>query len=289
MHSSNGDAIRRTNASKRKTTRTNYIVNGDNTSRRKDRRKRNRRLQEERNRRAFLVFFASFVFIAAVLFLCLRPSRQPHYGSIDSQRYARAKALRDAALSGGEKMIGGLKGTKKWNSYSGKPDFLRNSKGPNGIRYSDPRQLPPLPGEANEPYFGKGRKHHFRGDGDDEWQAHDAAKTNSNHGPKVDYTKHKYEYPELMLEPPHDDDGGTYPTLERMMSIFETWGQDDLDSPPETLVEVLQHFDYQDPEQLNVRFCIKAFLCRLYISLPLLMLNFCSTCCIYRLQSSLEI
>jgi hypothetical protein len=268
MHSSNGDAIRRTNASKKKTTRTNYIVNGDNTSRRKDRRKRNRRLQEERNRRAALVFFASFVFIAAILFLCLRP-RQPHYGSVDSERYARAKALRDAALSGGEMMIGGLKGTKKWNSYSGKPDFLRNSKGPNGIRYSDPRQLPPLPGEANEPYFGKGRKHHFRGDGDDEWQAHDAAKTNSNHGPKVDYTKHKYEYPELMLEPPNDDDGGTYPTLERMMSIFETWGQDDLDSPPETLVEVLQHFDYQDPEQLNV----SIFVSPIYFTLQLCLIS----------------
>mmetsp|Transcript_22879 Transcript_22879/g.55155 ORF Transcript_22879/g.55155 Transcript_22879/m.55155 type:complete len:341 (+) Transcript_22879:82-1104(+) len=36
-----------------------------------------------------------------------------------------------------------------------------------------------------------------------------------------------------------------------MSSIFETWGQDHLDSPPDTLIEVLQHFDYQDPEQLE--------------------------------------
>lgn len=115
------------------------------------------------------------------------------------------------------------------------------------MRYLDPRQLPPIPGQRDEPYFGKGSKEGFRGDGDDEWQA-DAKSGRRNHGPKVDYTKHKYEYPELMFEPPND---GTYPPLEPMSAIFETWEQDDLDSPPDTLVEVLQHFDYQDEDQME--------------------------------------
>jgi len=117
------------------------------------------------------------------------------------------------------------------------------------MRYLDPRQLPPLPGEPIEPYKGKGRKGGFRGEGDDEWIADAQSPTYQNHGPKVDYTKHDYQYPALMFEPPND---GSYPPLERMSSIFETWGQDDIDHPPETLVEVLQHFDFQDPDQLEV-------------------------------------
>ncbi|KAL7542664.1 hypothetical protein ACHAXR_011979 [Thalassiosira sp. AJA248-18] len=230
---SNGDVIRRTNVPTTKRTRRKKYVDNDNASRKKDRTKK-RRLEEERNRRAALVFFASFVFCVAVLFLYLRP-RRPHYGT-DTERYARAKSLRDAALSGDD---------------SGKPNLrLRNSKGPNGVRYLDPRQLPPLPDEPEEPYYGKGRKGGFQGMGDDAWKADAQSKhrQTGGGGPKVDYTKHKYQYPELMFEPPND---GTYPLLQPMSTIFESWEQDALDSPPETLVEVLQHFDYQDPEQLK--------------------------------------
>jgi len=234
---SNGDAIRRTNVKQTKRKNAANANNGD-ASRTKDRRRRNRRLQEERSRRAALIFFASFVFFAAVYL------RKPHYG-IDSERFIRAKALRDAVLSG--EKFGGRKPRKGINE-SGKALLLK-TKDTNGMRYLDPRQLPPLPGEPSEPYYGEGVKGGFRGEGDDEWQPD--AKSNINHhhrGPKVDYTKHEYEYPDLMLKPPKD---GTYPPLEQMSTIFETWGQDDLDSPPDTLVEVLQHFDYQDPEQME--------------------------------------
>ena len=117
------------------------------------------------------------------------------------------------------------------------------------MRYLDPRQLPPLPGEPKEPYPGPSRKQHgFTGDGDDDWVS--VAESLSKHmGPKVDYTKYKYLYPELVNEPQND---GSYPPLEPMRKIFKTWEQDDLDSPPETIVEVLQHFNYQDPEQVEV-------------------------------------
>jgi len=237
--SSNGDAIRRANVSKKRIPR-KTAVNGD-ASRRKDSR-RVRRIREERNRRVALIFVASFMFFAAVAFLYLRPKKK-HYGS-DTERYVRAKALRDAALTGTGDKIGDRKRKIGGGNGSGKPG-LRKVKGPNDMRYLDPRQLPPLPGQANEPYYGKGRKGGFHGKGDDEWKS-DAKSNNGNLG--VDYTKHKYEYPELIFKPPKD---GTYPPLEKMSAVFETWGQDDLDSPPETLREVLQHFDYQDPEQLK--------------------------------------
>ena len=223
--SSYGDVIRRTNVSATtKRTRRAKDANKGDSSRRKGRR-RNRRLEEERNRRAALVVFSSFLLFATVLFLFLRP-KEAHLG-IDSERFARAKVLRNAVLSGDK---------------GGKPTST--------MRYLDPRQLPPLPGEPSERYNGKGRKGGFSGAGDDEWQADEKAFFNQNRGPQVDYTKHEYEYPELIFEPQND---GTYPPLEPMSSIFETWGQDDLDSPPDTLIEVLQHFDYQDPEQLEVR------------------------------------
>jgi hypothetical protein len=126
-----------------------------------------------------------------------------------------------------------------------------------GMRYLDPRQLAPLPGEPREPYNANRRAKGFRGLGDDEWQSEAKLPKYRNLGPKVDYTNHKYEYPELIFDPPND---GSYPPLEQMSTIFETWGQDDLDTPPETLVEVLQHFDYQDPEQLKVRSCLVNYL-----------------------------
>ena len=193
------------------------------------RKKSRRRIREqERIRQAVLAFIASFALFATVLFLCLRPRKYSHHVG-NSERNERAQALRNAAR-------GGKPGTPR--------------KDVDGtMRYLDPRQLSPLPNEDYEPYHGKGRKGGFSGQGDDEWQS-DAveALTNGHSGPNVDYTKHNYEYPELMYEPPND---GSYPPLEPMSNIFETWGQDDLDDPPETLVEVLQHFDYQNPEQLE--------------------------------------
>lgn len=235
------DVIRR--ARKTKDTR---AADADHDALRRKERRRARRLREERNRRATLVCISSFALVAIALILFLRPGR-PKYG-IDSERFMRAKALRDAALSGWKPSAHNRGGkVRKNESYQ---RGGRKVKDLDGMRYLDPRQLPPLPGEDSEPYMGKGRKGGFRGQGDDEWQADaESPKVQRHRGPKVDYTKHNYEYPELMYEPPSD---GSYPRLEPMSAIFETWGQDDLDNPPDTLVEVLQHFDYQDEEQVKV-------------------------------------
>jgi len=212
------------------------VVNGNGTSSssqhlRKERRKkssqRHSREGNNNNHKLILVFFASFTTVGIILFLCLRSPSE-----VKSDHHMR------------------------YEGGSGKPGLRKDTTANyEGMRYLDPRQLPPLPGHPLEPYFGKGRKGGFRGEGDDEWQSNaDAALSNNNNnhdnlGPNVDYTKHTYEYPELIFEPPND---GTYPPLYEMSSIFETWGQDDLDNPPDTLVEVLQHFDYQNPEHLEV-------------------------------------
>ena len=239
MSANDGEVVRRPNVSKKPVTRADY---GGDSTRVKDRRRR-RYLREEHNRRVALICVASFLFFATVLFLHIRPRRK-HKG-IDTLRYEHAKELRDAALSGGKLGKGRHRGEKH---------VLNNPLNVGGMRYLDPRQLAPLPGEPNEPYNTKRRKANgFRGLGDDEWQSETELPKYRNLGPKVDYTKHTYEYPELIFEPLND---GSYPPLQKMSTIFETWGQDDLDTPPETLVEVLQHFDYQDPEQLKVRGCL---------------------------------
>ena len=234
----NGDAIRRTNVSAKRTRRkASDLSNGNgkkSSSRRKESSSRKRRHEEDRNRRAALVFSASFLLCAAILFLYLRPKKPYNsFHGIDTERYARATAL----IRGRNK--------KSNNNDSGKPGRDKA----NGARYLDPRQLPPLPNETSEPYLGKGRKGGFTGMGDDEWQSDAESKYRKAGEPNVDYTKHKYEYPEIILEPMND---GSYPPLQRLGDIFKVWGQDDLDSPPDTLLEVLQHFDYQDPEQLEV-------------------------------------
>ena len=213
------------------------VVNGNGTSsssssqhHRKERRKKSsqrRSREENNNHKIVLVFLASFTTVGIILFLFLRSPSE-----VKSDHHMR------------------------YEGGSGKPRLRKDTTvNYEGMRYLDPRQLPPLPGHPLEPYFGKGRKGGFRGEGDDEWQSNaDAALSNINNnhdnlGPNVDYIKHTYEYPELLFEPPND---GTYPPLYEMSSIFETWGQDDLDNPPDTLVEVLQHFDYQNPEHLEV-------------------------------------
>ena len=165
--SSRGEVVRRSNASTTRTRRKN--TSNSNGLRRKDR-TRTCGLEMEHIRWAALVFFASFLLFAAVLFLYLRP-RNPQYGTLDSERYVRAKAVRDAALSG--EKLGGRKCSKGKND-SGKPG-LRANKAEYSIQYLDPRQLPPLPGQPKEPYtFGKGNKHSgikFKGTADDDWQA----------------------------------------------------------------------------------------------------------------------
>ena len=176
-----------------------------------------------------IVCFVVFGVVMLAVKIFVLPT-QPH--GVDYERYARGKTLRDA-LRGGTRQ-----------KQQQPQQQQQQSIAEDGSRYFDPRQFPTLPSEPLERYDGEGRRR-FRGMGDDEWIADKDSK--STHGPKVDYTQHKYSYPELMFEPPID---GSYPPLEDMSKIFEFWGQDDLDSPPEIIAEVLQHFDYQNPDEL---------------------------------------
>lgn len=65
-----------------------------------------------------------------------------------------------------------------------------------------------------------------------------------NRGPKVDYTKRGYTYPEK--EPTPSDD---YPHLETLEEMLKRWPQDSIDDPPDTIVEHLMHFDYSNEKE----------------------------------------
>jgi len=84
-----------------------------------------------------------------------------------------------------------------------------------------------------------------------------ASASHPNHGkgitggsnPKVDYTSIDYNYPSTMSGPPAE---GGYPFLEPLGTLMTRWPQDDIDHPPQPFVEQLQHFDYNDPEQVQM-------------------------------------
>ena len=86
---------------------------------------------------------------------------------------------------------------------------------------------------------------------------HDADTEHPNHGkgitggsnPKVDFTSIEYTYPSRMSEPPEE---GGYPFLEPLGTLMTRWPQDDIDHPPQPFVEQLQHFDYNDPKQVEM-------------------------------------
>lgn len=243
------DAVRsrRSSALKKK------IVDAGSSTRSSRRIRKRRAIERERQARTGLVV----VIIAVIVILLLlslafggRASAGGDVGLQDKQRFQRAKALRDAVLNKGGKFVGRLRGGGKKSSHSGTKDKTATRGGKNGgMRYLDPRQLPPLPGAPRESYKGKGDKYGFDGTGDDGWEESAKKSPRKGLGPQVDYTKSdRYTYPDLMYEPPND---GTYPPFESMLKVFETWGQDNLDSPPDTIAEVLQHFDYEDPEQVD--------------------------------------
>lgn len=77
-----------------------------------------------------------------------------------------------------------------------------------------------------------------------EWTSQHPPKSNG-YGPKVDYTQHKYQYPDIEDRPPDD-----YPKLETMGELMKRWPQDDLDNPPSPFVERLMHFNFTDPAEL---------------------------------------
>lgn len=68
------------------------------------------------------------------------------------------------------------------------------------------------------------------------------------HGITLDYTKHSYEYPTPIMDPPR---GGAYPFLEPLGTLLKRWPQDEVDTPPTPFIEQLQHFDYQNPSHIE--------------------------------------
>ncbi|KAL7478642.1 hypothetical protein ACHAW6_004396 [Cyclotella cf. meneghiniana] len=186
----------------------------------------------QRRRRKHIFYAAIAAIGLAVAYVVVKSSKSSEGNKYLRDRLVRAQTLRDAI----SQRVG-----RKVDEQSKRKQFN------NSNRYLDPRQLATLPGEEPESYDGK-EGVRPDGVGDDEWRV--GAKHNSRRhlGPKVDYVTHPYEYPKIMDEPPMD---GSYPPMEPMKKIFETWGQDDLDDPPETIVEVLQHFDYMSKWQME--------------------------------------
>jgi len=65
----------------------------------------------------------------------------------------------------------------------------------------------------------------------------------------IDYTKHKYEYPTKLMEPPSRL--GDYPKLRTYKELMESWPQDEIDSPPDIIQEDLIHFDFTNPHDME--------------------------------------
>lgn len=76
----------------------------------------------------------------------------------------------------------------------------------------------------------------------------DAAGVPLDKGPLVDFTKHLYDYPDKQYELPTL---GDYPKLTPMKEIMKLWPQDDVDHPPSPFTEVLIHFDFTNPKDLE--------------------------------------
>jgi hypothetical protein len=66
-------------------------------------------------------------------------------------------------------------------------------------------------------------------------------------GPKVDYTKHEYQYPDVEGSIPEQ-----YPFLDPMEELLKRWPQDSIDDPPSPFIEKLMHFNYSDPNELRM-------------------------------------
>jgi hypothetical protein len=133
------------------------------------------------------------------------------------------------------------------NNVAGGPLFIR------------PHLLPPLPGQPEKSTVGRTQAspHNsntlydagvdpfkaWRKGTEMAWLQDDYDK----HKPlKVDYTKHDYEYPQVMEKPPEQ---GGYPQLETLGEMLTKWPQNNIDDPPTPIVERLLHFNYSDPNQ----------------------------------------
>jgi len=124
------------------------------------------------------------------------------------------------------------------------------------IRWVDPRQVPPIQGKFTQAeliQWGQDRdktlsgSRFFRS-----YQKNvlpwEKSSLRYNTTPALDYTRHRYTYPELALTPPPFEQ---YPPLDTLQDILNTWPQDEYDHPPTPFVEKLQHFDYNKEEELQ--------------------------------------
>lgn len=182
---------------------------------------------------------------------------------LEQQRYNRAKRLQQER-SGRRENDYSIKRKKKSQPKPPSPeleeefkklnyDILNNVAG--GIRFIRSTLLPPLPGQPENPIMQKPPRGGPRETGLIAGQ--DPFRVNRRRGPrmawrnekyeekhpKVDYTKHSYEYPDLFLEGPPPG----YPKLETLGDMLKRWPQNNLDHPPTPFVEQLAHFNYSDP------------------------------------------
>jgi hypothetical protein len=133
-------------------------------------------------------------------------------------------------------------------------DILNNVAG--GIRFIRSKLLPPLPGQPENPIMQKPQKGEGRDSdliaGQDPFRVNRHSfgqrmawrkETYTEKPPKVDYTKHTYQYPDVSLEGPPPG----YPKLETLGDMLTKWPQNSLDHPPTPIVERLAHFNYSNP------------------------------------------
>ena len=118
------------------------------------------------------------------------------------------------------------------------------------------RGSPPQPWEAEAdddrtgtPYANGGAGGTGEGGGEGGGHVNHGRGITGGSSPRVDYTSLEYRYPDVLREPPA---GGGYPLLETLGTLMERWPQDNLDAPPQPLVERLLHFDYTDPGQMEM-------------------------------------
>ncbi|KAG7342965.1 cupin-like domain containing protein [Nitzschia inconspicua] len=93
--------------------------------------------------------------------------------------------------------------------------------------------------------FFKAKRQHL----DMAWEMHDKATQKFQRDDFVDYTKHDYEYPKKLMEPPSKL--GDYPRLMPLSQIMEIWPQDELDHPPNVIEENLIHFDFENEQDME--------------------------------------
>ena len=114
---------------------------------------------------------------------------------------------------------------------------------------------PPMPWEAEADDDGMERFTATSSAAADPGLAPDPGQSIAHHGrgitggssPRVDYTSIEYTYPPTISEPQAE---GGYPFLETLGTLMTRWPQDELDNPPQPFLERLQHFDYNDPDQM---------------------------------------